>query len=107
MSADTTISALFSAKSPGTMGPVRVITSTASYFSSHQEALNSLAGGAATVIESSAKSASETINFNSNVDVTLKGGYDSSYSVANGSTVLQGSITVTSGSLTLENIVIK
>jgi len=107
VSADSTVSASFSPKPQGIMGPVRVITSTASYFTTHQEALNSLAGGAVTVIESRANSTAETINLNNNSVVTLKGGYDSSYTVTIGTTVLQGTITVTNGSLAVENIVIK
>ena len=39
--------------------------------------------------------------------VTLEGGYDSPYAVSNGFTTLQGILTLGTGSLILENLIIK
>jgi hypothetical protein len=50
---------------------------------------------------------SETFIFNEDKAVNLAGGYNTDYSSNNGYTILNGVVTIVSGSLTVENLVIK
>lgn len=50
---------------------------------------------------------SEAIDCNRSVAVTLRGGYDSGFTANSGVTTINGSLTITSGSVTLENIVVR
>jgi hypothetical protein len=49
---------------------------------------------------------SEVVDCNRSVAITLKGGYDSGFTSNPGTTAISGSLTITSGTVTLENIVI-
>jgi hypothetical protein len=46
-------------------------------------------------------------NFNLNKTVTLDGGYNCGYSSVTGRTVINGSINISDGSATMENIVVE
>ena len=46
-------------------------------------------------------------NLSSNVDITVKGGYECGFASQPGWTTLAGSLTISSGSVTIENIIIK
>jgi len=48
----------------------------------------------------------ESVNCNRPVVVTLKGGYDPGFIANGGITTISGSLTISSGSVTLENIAI-
>jgi hypothetical protein len=49
----------------------------------------------------------EPLHFDRDIAIGLRGGFDCSYSVNQSSTIIDGSINVVSGSLTVENIIIK
>jgi hypothetical protein len=49
----------------------------------------------------------EDINFNSNVSVTLIGGYDSIFSTNNSSSVISGTLIISGGTVNLENIMLQ
>lgn len=49
---------------------------------------------------------SEAVDCNRDVAITMKGGYDSAFSANSGTTTISGSLTVSRGTVTLENITI-
>lgn len=59
------------------------------------------------VIQARAESFSEDLIFNGNIDFTLRGGYDCNYNSNTGYTTVNGSITISSGTLVIENVIIK
>jgi hypothetical protein len=100
MSGDKTATATFSY-----VQPVRIEGSSAPY---------SLVGGAYAglpdeggTIQARVHEFSEELNLNRSLPVVFRGGYDTSYSGNNGVTTVKGSMTLTNGSLTVENLVIK
>jgi len=49
----------------------------------------------------------ESLNLKSNVQISLRGGYDSTYTNVTGSTVLSGTLTIGNGQLTIGNFTIQ
>jgi hypothetical protein len=74
-------------------------------FSSFQAAYDGTINGE--TIESQALHFGENLIFDRNVMVTLKGGYDSTYTTNLSSTTINGSITISDGTVEVENIIIK
>jgi hypothetical protein len=49
----------------------------------------------------------ETLNFNRSISAIIKGGYDTAYNGNSGLTTVKGTVTVTNGSVTVENLAIR
>lgn len=70
-----------------------------------QAAYNAAVDGS--IIKARALDFSENLNFNRNISLLLKGGYDSLFDSTSGSTRILGNFTLTSGSLTVDNIAVQ
>lgn len=75
------------------------------YFTTIQEAYNVAADGS--TIKTWATTYSESLNCNRPVTVNLQGGYDKDYTAQVDSTVLLGQLTISDGSLIVNNIVLQ
>jgi len=58
-------------------------------------------------IQSQAVVVGSDLNFNQNISVTIKGGYDCDYSTNDQQSIVNGPITVRNGTVTIENVIIK
>jgi len=85
--------------------PVRITGASPVYYSSLQDAYNSAVSG--DTIESNAETLTGNLSINLNKSVTLTGGYNCDYSSLSGSTTLNGTLSVTNGSASIENIIIQ
>jgi len=85
--------------------PVRIPGPPIVYFSTIQAAYNSAATG--NTIQSQNLTFSGNLNFNRAISVTLRGGYDSGFASNAGYTTISGSLTISNGTVTVENIVIQ
>lgn len=83
------------------LGPVRITGSTPTYFASLQAACDGAVAGDTIEVEGVDFSESITVS----KSLTLKGGFDGSYSSSSGFTSVQGLI-ITGGPLTVENLVV-
>ena len=97
MTANKSVTATFAS-----LQPVHILNG--SYYSSLQTAY----GAAATTGTIQAQAVTLTGNFsaNSSKNLTLSGGYDSTYSSNNGYTIMSGSLTLAKGALTVDRLVI-
>jgi photosystem II stability/assembly factor-like uncharacterized protein len=86
--------------------PVRILGVSPGY-SSVQSAYDDPGTGNGDTIQSMALNFSENLLFDRNVTVTLKGGYDSAYTTNPSSTIINGTLTISDGTVEVENIVIK
>ncbi|OGU10192.1 MAG: hypothetical protein A2075_21290 [Geobacteraceae bacterium GWC2_58_44] len=86
--------------------PVRTVGTSISYYPSLFDAI-SAAQGSAVIIQAQLAQLQGYVRFNRPVRFTLKGGYDSNYSVVSGYTTIQGTLAVSSGSLVVDHIAIK
>ena len=84
---------------------VRIKGASVRYFSSPQTACQSAADGE--TIEFLAQDFSENLVFDRSVTATLKGGFDCGFTDAYSSTAIVGTLTIKSGTVLVENIVIK
>ena len=75
-----------------------------SYFFAIQDAFNAVVNG--DTVEACTGDFTETLSFNRDVSVTMKGGYDSQYANNSGNTWVKGSLTISKGCLTVENLII-
>ncbi len=82
--------------------PARISRTVPAYYSSLQDAYNSAADGE--IIESLAETLTGDLDINLSKSVTLDGGYNCSYSSNPGKTILNGTLTISSGSLSIRNI---
>lgn len=103
LNADTSVDAVFTSTAGGSPGPVKMDNQ---YFPLFQDAYNALLNGAAATIYAHATDILENLVFNRDIVITLKGGYDGSFGTSTGLTVIRGTLTISGGSATLENIVI-
>jgi hypothetical protein len=101
---DREVVAVFTNTATGNPGPVQLNNQ---YFALLQDAYSSLQVNAAAVIFANALAVTENLVFDRDIAVTLKGGYDNGFGTSNGQTVLKGTLTITSGSVIMENIVIQ
>jgi hypothetical protein len=46
----------------------------------------------------------ENINFNRNITVTIQGGYNCNHLAVTGKTIISGSMTISNGKVTMENV---
>lgn len=85
--------------------PVRIAKATPVYYATIQDAYNAASDG--DTIQSLASDFTETLTFNRSVSVTLQGGYDCDYTNNAGSSVIKGSLTISAGTLTVNNLVLE
>jgi alpha-tubulin suppressor-like RCC1 family protein len=104
INAETMVSAVFTTTAMGNPGPVKMDNQ---FFQLFQDAYNGLLDGSTATISANSLNIFENLVFNRNVAVTLKGGYDGSFGTNSGQTVIRGTLTITSGSVTMENIIIQ
>jgi hypothetical protein len=88
--------------------PVKVMGSPNPYHDTLIEAYWTLTPGSTVTIEAQESPVFQALNLNKAVNLTLLGGYDSDFDdPPTGMTTIQGGLTVTSGSLTVANLVIE
>ena len=85
--------------------PVRVVGESTEYYSSLQTAYDAASDG--DTIEAQAVELSGDLNINRDISVTLEGGYDCDYSAIIGDTVFNGNMAVNSGTIIIENLILK
>ncbi len=100
LGSDTTIEATFTATLP-----VKIAENWSSIYTTPQQAYNNALSG--NTIISQSLSFNENLNLNLPVAVKMEGGYDTEFVNKQNYTEIQGSVTISQGSATLENIVIK
>lgn len=103
----TTVTATFNRKPLSTMGPVRIIDPALAYYLSHQSAYNAAQSGSSATIQSSTARSVENLQFNRDIAVHLKGGYDQSFTSLIGLSEITGSVTITAGSLVIDGVSIR
>jgi hypothetical protein len=81
------------------------IGGTESYYSTVQDTYNALNDNGSVYMH--AVSFAENLNLQHNFSIKLHGGFDCAYASNPGFTTVHGSITITSGTVTLENLIIK
>jgi hypothetical protein len=84
---------------------VRVTGAPMTYYPTLQAAYNAAAAG--NTIQSQALVFSENLNLNRAVAVILRGGFDSGFTSNAGYSIISGSLTISNGTVTVENIVIQ
>jgi YD repeat-containing protein len=82
--------------------PVRI---AGAYYSILQDAYNAASNG--DIIQTQTTSIDENIDTNLNKSVTLQGGYNCDYSTQTGETILNGNMTISNGTVTIENFIIQ
>jgi subtilisin family serine protease len=100
LGADTTVQANFTA-----VLPVKIAENWPSTYGSPQQAYNNALNGQ--TIISMAHNFSQNLDLNLPVAVRIEGGYDEDFVGRGSYTEIQGSVTITNGTATLDNIVIK
>jgi len=85
--------------------PMRINSTPPLYYSSLQDAYDAATDGE--TVEVIAVTFNETLTIDLNKSVTFSGGYNGAYSSNSETTVLQGSINISSGLLTIENFVLQ
>jgi hypothetical protein len=98
LSALKSVTATFSSYSP------THITGTSNYYSSFQTAYNNT--GSTGTIETQEIEITGNLSASSDKALTINGGYNATYSGRSGYTVMKGALTVGSGSLVVDNLVI-
>ena len=89
------------------LSPGVAIKTVSGYFSLLRDAYSALWGsGDSGVVYMQGGDITENINFNQNISFALKGGYDTYFLQNNGYTYLHGSVTITSGMVIIENLVL-
>jgi len=105
LNGEQTITAAFNETVPSCSNPVKIIRwTTAYYYSSIQSAYDNAADG--DIIKTTSMDFTENLLLNRPVAVTVDGGYDCDFAAAAGSTALKGTLTITSGMLTANNLVV-
>ena len=85
--------------------PLRIAGSPPSYYSALTAAY--AAAGDADIIQVQDSVFTGNLNFNRDISVTLRGGYDSLFAANTGFTTINGFLTITAGAVTVENVVIQ
>jgi hypothetical protein len=102
LSADTTVTAWFPLKPP-----VSIFGAVVSYFDSLSAAYQTAQDGGSIEVRARQGSLAENLNLNRNVQVALKGGFDSAFTSRTGWTILQGVLTVGRGKIVVEGFAIR
>jgi PKD repeat protein len=84
--------------------PVRITGAPPAYYSSLQTAYDAAVDG--DTLQAQAVTLSETIDLNSNITVILKGGYDACYTVNADNTTINGSLTISDGTVEVQGMII-
>lgn len=100
LSADTSVTANFKS-----VPFARIEGASPTYFSLLGSAYNSATSG--NVIQATTHDFYEDLLLGNNIAVTINGGYDGTYATNSGYSTIHGSLTIGSGSLTAENLVIE
>lgn len=85
--------------------PVRIDGSLPEYYVTLQDAYNAAEGGS--MIRVMSDIFDENLVINSDKSLSLTGGYDCYYSTNNGSAIINGSVIISNGTVTLENFILK
>ncbi|HDH13468.1 MAG TPA: choice-of-anchor D domain-containing protein [Nitrospirae bacterium] len=85
--------------------PVRIEGAIPVYYSTLQAAYNAAVDG--DIIQSRDITFTEDLNINRSISVTFKGGYDCDYTTITGLTTLNGTLTISDGTVTFENFVVE
>ena len=86
--------------------PARIDRTAPAYFESLQDSYTASTEGES--IKSRAESLAGNLDINADKSITITGGYNCSYSsYSSSTTTIQGTLTISSGSVTIENIVIE
>jgi PKD repeat protein len=85
--------------------PLRISGAPPSYYSSLTAAYGLASGG--DTIQGRAEIFTEDLNCNRNISVTLKGGYNATFTENSGFTTISGSLAISSGTVTVENLIIQ
>ena len=83
--------------------PVRIAGAVSEYFNTLQEAYNAAVEG--NTIQSRAVVITDNPDINLNKAVTLEGGYDCDYLSSNGNTIINGSMTISNGTVSIGNYI--
>ena len=81
--------------------PARVVGVTTNYYSLLQDALSNASVN--DTVETRAYSFTENITFNNTAAITLKAGYDCTYSAITGTSTINGNLTIDNGSISVES----
>ncbi|HDH06646.1 MAG TPA: choice-of-anchor D domain-containing protein [Nitrospirae bacterium] len=87
------------------LSPVRIEGAVPVYYSTLQAAYDASIDG--DIIQSRAVVFSENLDINLNKPVTFEGGYDCDYATVAGETTINGTMTVSDGTVTVENFVVE
>ncbi|MFZ3137404.1 MAG: chitobiase/beta-hexosaminidase C-terminal domain-containing protein [Thermodesulfovibrionales bacterium] len=85
--------------------PVRITGTPPVFYNLIQPSYNGAANN--DVIQIQALTFTENLNFNRDISVTLKGGYDYNYTANASNTAVMGTLTISSGTVTIENVSIQ
>jgi len=85
--------------------PVRINSLSTSYYPNLDDAYANAANG--DVIQLKTGAITGNLVCNRSIGVTIKGGYDGSYSLETGYTTMNGDLTIVNGSVTLEYLIIQ
>jgi len=78
------------------------IVGSASTYSSLQSAYSAASTG--NMVQGRAVTIAESINFNRSITVTFQGGYNCDHSAVTGKTIISGNMTISNGTVTMENV---
>lgn len=101
MNISTTVSASFI-----TMPPLRIAGTTPVYYDTIQAAYDNAPAGSSTIEAKAMVLPAGGLTMNGNKTITLKGGFDASYSAITGLTTVTGGVTIATGTLIPDNVVI-
>jgi hypothetical protein len=82
--------------------PLKIDSGTPSYYTSLQTAYDAVSNGGTILAVDSIFT--ENLSFDIDKTVTLSGGYDGTFTIITGDTVLNGDMTIGNGSVTIENV---
>ena len=97
LNADTAITALFNS-----LQPVRLVSASVTAYPSLQTAYNAAAGG--DTILGLTQTLNEDLNFNRDIAITVTGGYDDNYTSPVSVTTINGTLTISGGTVTVANL---
>ncbi len=99
MDADENVIANFST----CLSPIRIAGAPPVYYPTLQLAIDAAVEGTSITIQTQAQTFTENLIVNSNISITLQGGYDCNYTNNTAETVLNGNIIISNGTLTIES----
>jgi len=85
--------------------PVKIAGTSPEYYLTLQEAYNAAIDG--DTIQVQAVTFNESLVINLNKTVTITGGYNGAFTIKAGDTTIDGNVTITNGTLTIENLIVQ